>query len=259
MKSLLVLLSLVIFNCKVFSQNPPCNLRDAYAQVFTVEKYPYKDEAFLVKSAREIDSTSCLAPVVNDHIQYFNYLLTHFCSKAQDSVLLALEDSVELQKSFIQSLEQDMGFNQIIEQLDNRIAQPREETSDTLSMDELMGIAVRYFSIPGFSPKGNYKLKVCTGNIEFIGSDQHRQPHVEAFCFSNILTNFGKEPYLLQEEVMQGVKELYKLDFGTDPDDQLLRAQGAFTMYLKQNTYLHDLLKEAYEQQKYFLPFALQD
>lgn len=60
----------------------------------------------------------------------------------------------------------------------------------------------------------------------------------------------------IYEEFINVVKELYLVNLGIDDNENLLRAQGATFMLMRNNENLRKMLKADYENQKEFLPFV---
>jgi hypothetical protein len=61
----------------------------------------------------------------------------------------------------------------------------------------------------------------------------------------------------IYEEFINVVKELYLVNLGIDDNENLLRAQGATFMLMRNNENLRKMLKADYENQKEFLPFVV--
>jgi hypothetical protein len=141
--------------------------------------------------------------------------------------------------------------------LTKKITDKSNYVPDTISMDGLLNIAVKYFSIIKINKDGYYVGKVCTGINGLKQTDKERNPQIEAFCFTTILNNYQGEQFNMYNEFVTGIKELYKINLGIENDDRLLRAQGAMYMFMRNNEKLKELLLFEYENKKEYLPFVL--
>jgi tricorn protease-like protein len=72
-----------------------------------------------------------------------------------------------------------------------------------------------------------------------------------------IFSNFQSEENVVYDELVSGVKDVYKLNLGTDENEKLLRAQGAMYMYMRHNEKLKDLLIGEYMKREQNLTFVL--
>jgi hypothetical protein len=135
----------------------------------------------------------------------------------------------------------------------------RKIPKDTISMDKLLNVAVKYFSIMRLTDEGHYVGKVCVGLNDIKKTENERKPFIEAFSFSSILKHYQSEEYSMYDEFVEAIKELYKVNLGIDKDEKLLRAQGAMFLLMRNNENLRKMLKSEYEKQKDYLPFILTD
>ncbi len=256
MKRFLLIFPFVLISINIFSQTE-CNIKKNYNQIFKITKQQYEDKEYLIKTVNKIDSNSCFAALVNNNKYYLDYLLTNFSSRENYEKLNAIKDSVELQNEFIKQLQCDSLFNSTMNNLTNKITNKTSYQPDTLTMDELLNVAVKFFSIIRINDEGYYSAKVCTGINGIRETEKKRKPQVEAFCFTTIFNHYQSEDYNMYNELVKGVKEVYKLNLGIDDDQRLLRAQGAMYMAMRNNEVLHELLQVEYENKKEYLPFVL--
>lgn len=256
MKRLLLILTIGLFTVNSFSQTD-CNIEKEYQQIFKIEKKKYGEREYLMKTISEIDSNSCFSDLVNNNGQYIDYLRTHFSDNSNYEKLMAISDTIELQNEFIKSLENDSLFNSEMNKLTKKITDKSNYLPDTISMNVLLNIAVKYFSIIKINTDGHYVGKVCTGINGLKQTEKERNPQIEAFCFTTILNNYEGEQFNMYGEFVKGIKELYKINLGIENGDRLLRAQGAMYMFMRNNDKLKELLLLEYENKKEFLPFVL--
>ena len=256
MKQLLLIITIGLFVGKTFSQTN-CLIENEYDKIFKIEKKKYGEREYLLITVNKIDSTTCFSDLVNNNGQYIEYLRRHFSDDSNYEKLIAITDTVELQKQYIKTLENDSLFNEVMHKLTEKITDESNYIPDTVSMDELLDIAVKYFSIIKINEKGYYAGKVCTGINGLEQTEKDRKPHIEAFCFTTIVKNYQGEKYNMYNEFVKGIKELYKINLGIENDDRLLRAQGAMYMIMRNNEKLKELLRSEYENKKHYLPFVL--
>ncbi|MEX2594527.1 MAG: hypothetical protein WD426_17285 [Anditalea sp.] len=75
--------------------------------------------------------------------------------------------------------------------------------------------------------------------------------------FSSILKNYKGKEFSMNKEFGNSLKELYKVNLGIDPEEKLLRAQGAMYFLMRNNNNLKLMIKSEYERNKNYLPFVL--
>ncbi len=256
MKRIILVLASGLIALNSFSQSN-CKIEEEYQAIFKIKKMKYGEREYLVKIVNTIDSNSCFSDLVNNNAQYIDYLRTNFSDNTNYEQLININDTVELQNAFIRSLENDSTFNSVMHQLTERFTNQSHYIPDTISIDELLNIAVKYFLIIEITEKGFYAGKVCTGFNGLKQTEKIRKPQVEAFCFTAILNNYQGEQFNMYNEFVKGIKELYKINLGIDKGERLLRAQGAMYMYMRHNENLKRLLIYEYGKKKEYLPFVL--
>lgn len=248
---------LILFIAVTSYSHPYCNIQQEYHKIFKISKHKYQEREYLLKDINKLDSSSCFADLVNNNEQYFDYLLNHFSNNSNYDALLSMDDSVARQNLFINSLENDSLFNSVMNKLTLMITNKEQFTPDTISMDELMDIAVKYFEINQIRDDGAYIGKICAGFNGIINTEGTRKPYLEAFCFSSIIKNYKNDKYNLYKEFVNGIQELYLINLGIDLKERLFRAQGAIYLFMFNNSTLRDLLIMEYKNKKQYLPFVL--
>ncbi len=258
MKKIIVLIALALCANNCFAQKS-CNLQNEYAAIFTAEKVTYGEREFLDKKINKLKKGDCFEILFSNNLEYINYLLSNFWDYSKDAELLKNTTSESLQNAFINAMKQDTTFNNVM----NKFCQPTTNKAafipDTFSTNYLVNIAVKFFSIIGIDKDGYYEAKVCAGINDIKKTEEVRKPQLEAFCFSTIFSNYQGAKYNMYNEMVNGVKECYKLHLGIDTKDRLLRAQGAMYMAMRNNKPLKEMLMEEYENKKQYLPFVIKE
>ena len=133
----------------------------------------------------------------------------------------------------------------------------RSLVTDTLTMDELLDVAVKFFDLR-LTDDGSYGARLCTGFSIHSETQPTRDKHVELFCASAIMENSQGDDGLHQA-FLDAVNEVAEMNLGIDKEDRLLRAQGALFMRMKLNPKLREALEIEYEKEKHWLHFYLSD
>ena len=249
------LIPFLIFQTTLFAQNSP-GIQDNYDEIFGITREEYQGKEYLRSWVKELDQEHPLSGLINNNEHFLGYWLTNFTNREAYQQLMEIEGEEELQREFIAFLKRDQQFDPLMTDLSKK-ANNREIIADTVSMDEVLNVAVKYFNILGITEEGYYKGKVCAGLNGITQTLKERRPALEAFCFSAILKNLQGEEYNMYNEFVVAIKELYKQDLGVDRDERLLRAQGAMFSLMRNNTQLRKMLFADYEKRKTFLPFVI--
>lgn len=256
-KLILTTLILTLITIQGYGQKQ-CDIKTHYEDFISVEKSFYNEKSYLIKRVVETQKKSCFSELVNNHPMFIDYLLTNFSSNANYQNQLELTDSVVMRNTYFDDLRKDSLFNSIMTDLVNKTID-KKIPKDTISMDKLLNVAVKYFSIMRLTDEGHYVGKVCVGLNDIKKTESDRKPFIEAFSFSSILKHYQSEEYSMYDEFVKAIKELYKVNLGIDKNEKLLRAQGAMFLLMRNNENLKKMLKSEYEKQKEYLPFILID
>ncbi|OZV68617.1 hypothetical protein [Winogradskyella aurantia] len=256
MKHNLFLLIFSICTSLSYSQNT-CLIENEFGTIFKAEKKTFGEREYLYQTVNEINTNSCFSELVKNNKTYINYLRQHFTQNINQEELLAIANPEELQLTYTKALKNDTNFTKLMKELAGTVKEENTVVKDTVSLDEILDVAVKYFSIKGITPEGYYEGKVCAGINGIKQTLDIRRPHLEAFCFSTILDHLKDETFNMYNEFVKGIKELYTLNLGMDNSEKLLRAQGAMFMFMRNNKKLSELLQTEYENKKGSLPFIL--
>ncbi|MBK9593482.1 MAG: hypothetical protein IPO32_18945 [Crocinitomicaceae bacterium] len=148
-KSILTGLIWIIITLPGFTQKE-CLITEHYEDFITVEKTTINEKNYLIKRIVETDKKSCFSDLINNNTTFIDYLLTNFSSNANFQNLLSLTDSIALRKAYFLDLKKDSVFNSVMTELIAKSIS-KEIPKDTVSMDNLLNIAVKYFSIVGLT------------------------------------------------------------------------------------------------------------
>jgi hypothetical protein len=256
-KLILTTIILTFISIQGFGQKQ-CDIKNHYEDFISIQKSFYNEKAYLIKSVVETQKKSCFSDLVNNNPMFIDYILTNFSSNENYQNLLELTDSIAIRDKYFKDLRKDSLFNSVMTDLVNKTID-RKIPKDTISMDKLLNVAVKYFSIMRLTDEGNYVGKVCVGFNDIKKTESERNPFIEAFSFSSILKHYESEEYSMYDEFVKAIKELYKVNLGIDKNERLLRAQGAMYLLMRNNENLKKMLKSEYEKQKDYLPFILTD
>lgn len=235
-----------------------CDIKTNYEDFISVEKSVYNEKAYFVKRVIETNKKSCFSDLVNNNPLFIDYILTNFSSSVNYQNLLELTDSIAMKNKYFDDLRKDSLFNSVMTDLVYKSID-KKTPKDTVSMDKLLNVAVKYFSIMRLNDEGHYVGKVCVGLNDIRKTESERKPFIEAFSFSSILKHYKSEDYSMYDEFVKAIKELYMVNLGIDQDEKLLRAQGAMFLLMRNNENLKKMLKAEYNKQEDYLPFILID
>ncbi len=226
-----------------------------FGELFGISYFTFGDKRLPNKDVvQDIKPNNCLGKIVPNKT-FLSYLQEHFSKKLDLSWFSDYTDSVKTRKEYIAQLQKDEEFIKLLNEWIEKVENPK--TKDTISFDELIGIAVKYFSV-NMNKNEKYAIKICTGINDILQTEPVRKPFLEAFCFASILQNIrAKGEFNMAEEVALVAKELYKINLGVNKQERIFRAQGALYMLMRKSEKLQKMLQNDYEKQKNMLPFVL--
>ena len=257
MKRFLILITLSLILTSLTFAQPNCNVSKYFEDFIKIEKVTHGGQVYLVKRVVEADPGICMAPLVKNTM-YIDYLLTNFSGASNYQDLLKIPDTLLLQQEYIKSLQHDTLFIQVMSDLVAKTIDKRIP-KDSISMDKILNVAVKYFAILKITEDGYYTGKVCAGLNDIKKTEKVRKPQLEAFCFSSILKNYQGTEFNMYDEFVKSIKELYKVNLGVDNSERLLRAQGAMYFLMRNSENLKNMLRSEYELNKDILPFILKN
>jgi len=240
-----------------FSQQK-CDLIEKMDKVFVQHSSQYKDRVMLYENAEKIDSSDVCASLVNDHLIELEYILTNFSNhRDREPILKKIKDSIKRQKRFISLLKKDENFMSILKKYNDVLNKTYDK--DSITINDLMQVAVNYFYIFKITKKGNYMGRVCSGMNGLNTRKTNRKPLLETFCFATVYKHYTDGDKELYHEFIKGLKSLNTIDLGADAKEKLKQAQTAMYSYMKKSNTLKQLLLKAYHKEKDDLSFVLID
>ncbi|MDD4645653.1 MAG: hypothetical protein PHY99_06660 [Bacteroidales bacterium] len=254
-KTLLAVTITTLLTVHSYGQNQ-CDIKNHYEDFISIQKSTYNEKDYLIKRIIETERKSCFSDFVNNNKVFIDYLLTNFSSNSNSQNLLQLTDSTTIRNNYFLDLKKDSLFNSVMAELVCKTID-KNVPKDTVPMDKLLNIAVKFFSIMRITDEGLYVGKVCVGLNDIKKTESERKPFVEAFSFASIMKHYKSEEFSMYDEFVKAIKELYKVNLGINKDEKLLRAQGAMFLLMRNNENLKKMLKTEFEKQKENLPFIL--
>jgi len=256
-KLILATIILTLITIQGYGQKQ-CDIINHYEDFISIQRSTYNANDYLIKRVFEAQRKSCFSELVNNNPMFFDYLLKNFSSNPNYQSLLELTDSIAIRNKYFLDLKKDSLFNSVMADLVSKTID-KKIPKDTVSMDKLLNVSVKYFSIMRLTDEGHYVGKVCVGLNDIKKTENERKPFIEAFSFSSILKHYQSEEFSMYDEFVMAIKELYKVNLGIDKNEKLLRAQGAMFLLMRNNENLKRMLKSEYEKHKENLPFILTD
>ncbi len=257
MKHILFAVFLLLASSVIAQKQPKCDLIDHYGDIFRAEYYADGDFKTVLTFVDSLPENNCLAPLINPNVTHVNYFLTHYGNIDRETLLQLAGDSTKLQKQFIKDLKANAVFNGLMQTFAARYLDPAIAPKDSLKMDKVLNIAVKFFNIQKITPEGYYAIKVCVGINGIKSTEAVRNPQLEAFCFAAILKHYERSQFDLKEAFTAAAKELYKVNMGIDEKERQLRAQGAMYFLMRENPVLREVLLYEYGLKAGYLPFVI--
>lgn len=246
-----------LFSLATFLLTAQCDFLGGVREYVAIKKVEDGDEAYLLTTVRNTSEKHCYSLLVDSNDVFVDYLLTNFTARELKSDLLTMEGKA-LSDAYFQRLQADSLFGSVMKEWAAKCIDKSEE-KDTITVDAVLNIAVKYFSILRINKEGNYVAKVCVGLNDIKKTEANRNAFIEAFCFSTILGHYEDTENNLYNDFVNSIKELYKLNLGIDNNEKLLRAQGALYMQMRTSPALQKTLQSEYKQNKTRLPFVVKE
>jgi hypothetical protein len=233
-----------------------CQVKELYGDFVAISKHEINGQTYTSRQVLVPVKKSCLSAFIEQEKLMMDYLLTNFSSPVSPDLLAAAKDSLALRKIYLAELKKDSSFAKVMEELQTKVLE-KKVAKDSIDMDDLMNVAMKYFTITKASADGGYSGKVCVGINGVTSTQTKRQAFLEAFAFSSIFKHYQSKEYNMYREFTDAIRKILPIQLGEDNNERLLRAQGALFVLMSQNEKLQKMLREEYEARKTNLPFIL--
>ncbi|MCB0756297.1 MAG: hypothetical protein KDB98_11930 [Flavobacteriales bacterium] len=131
--------------------------------------------------------------------------------------------------------------------------------TDTLSLDELLDVAIKFFPVLDIDENNHLIGQMCVSKTLHSQTDSTLDKRLESFCRGVIYSNLNGKEFDIYSEYVNTLTEVSKMNLGLAKEDRLLRAQGAVMMAMKLNNKLRQLFQQEYTKQKHMLHFLLKE
>ncbi len=249
--SIIFLLTLLGTPSQGHAQQPPSMFED-YNQFLEVKFY----DASPYVTIRQVDSSLTGATEINGQPSFWDFLIINHSARLDYDALAQINDTIAVSQKVIEHLESDTTFAPLVKNYRAKVVD-HSQAKDTVHLDKILNVAVKFFNLTGVTAAGAYSGRICVGINPLKNTEKTRSPYLEAFAFDAIINNLNSETYPFYDYYIKSIQKIYKLNLGTNDQDQLLRAQGALFIQMLDSTDLQQLLKDEYERKKDILPFVL--
>lgn len=233
------------------AQESPSLFQD-YTQFLEVKFY---DSSPYI-AIKQVDSSRIGAASINEQPSFWDFLIINHAARLDYDALAQINDTIAVSQKVIQHLEQDATFAPLVQNYQAKVVN-HTQAKDTVYLDQILNVAVKFFNLTGINAQGAYTGRICVGINPLKNTEKTRSPYLEAFAFDAIINNLSSEIYPFYNYYITAVQKVYKLNLGTNDQDQLLRAQGAVFIQMVDSTDLQQLLKDEYKRKQEILPFYL--
>ena len=200
-----------------------------------------------------------------------NYWLIHYLqanrTKTDFGKLQDLRDRpAALAEHYDRALVEDDDFNASLLTLVGRYLGSRgmelvghsNAAKETITADQLTGIAVRFFFPTAITEEGRIKASICAGLHGLRDFEGERDLMLEAFCYEAIFNELGSRQYGMLDEFRSILGRVRGLQLSNDKEMKLNRAQGAVWALLASSDTLREVLSNAYQSKRGILPFVVE-
>lgn len=251
-----ILISLILALGLGHSLQAQCSFDGDYRALFKLQKIETPNgKELLLRQITEVDEEECYAKAVNSMPEFFSYLKTNFSYDSLYREIDLDQDSSAIRSDFYKALNQDAKLTAKLDEF--ALRSYGKLPKDTVLFEEIVDVAVKFFSLKGINDEGQYEGKICVGINGITETMEQRKAFIEAFAFAAILNDIKNQKPNLSNEFSKESKELYDLNLGINKEDRLLRAQGAVYMAMKNNNRLNAILASYYASHFQYLPFVI--
>jgi hypothetical protein len=237
-----------------------------YGKIFTAKVATKGTQKTVTKGIKKLPATHFLAGLINDNPRMIDYLVDNYTTIDTAKINGMTADAAALDKAYIAALQKDSVFNKaFIEMAGHYLVSKNNEikgetfTKDTLSMDDLAGIAAKFFHADAVGTDGNIKWKIGAGINNMAQLQQTSRPIAEAFSYAAILTNYNKSAGL-KNDFLQGASQVQgeqKVVVGSISDSTLMAVRKGVNDFMANSASLKQVLQQEYEAKKDVVNFVL--
>lgn len=248
-------LSVVAMAMALAAQGQYCRIQDHYADFIALRRTVHEGKVFYHVQVLDPPTGACYAAIVGRHPLIVDYLLQNHAIRFNNEKFTAIGDTADMNAAYLRALSADSTFNALMGGLMARAEDP-SIPRDTLTETDLLDVAVKFFAIERISPDDHYVGRICVGLNSVAQTEPVKRPWLEAFAFSSIFKHLEGDSGLY-EAFLASAKRLYEVNLGVDPNERLLRAQGAMFFLMRDSPTLQAALMEEYRANQAWLPFVL--
>lgn len=242
-------------------------LKESYSEIFETRVLEHQERKFVSRRIAVLPSDHPLSDFVKENHWFIHYLQMNGTEIDPRSLSALKDEPQKLAAYYHSSLREDAEFNSLLVPVARRFlaqkgidlfgyaAPPRER----ITFKELINVAVRFFYPHAVTEDGKLRGHICVGINGLRDFEGERNLHVEAFCYESIFLELGskEQKYGLKEKFMSLLLQARLLKLSANADTRVARAQGVVWAILAQDPDLTQLLTEAYERKKDYLPFEI--
>jgi|SRR5690554_3508029 hypothetical protein len=144
MKKIILTSIILIFVLTQGYGQKQCDIKSNYEDFISVERGEYEGRAYLTTQVVETQKKSCFSDLINNNPFLISYLL-QFASVKNHKNILEITDSIDFKRAYFEDLRNDSLFNAIMVDLVSKTID-KTVPKDTVSFDEILNIAVKYFT-----------------------------------------------------------------------------------------------------------------
>jgi hypothetical protein len=235
-----------------------------YGKIFSAKVAA--DQKKITRGIKKLPDTHFLAGMVNNNPRMVEYLVNNYTSLDTAKLSAASADPAALSKAYIAALQADTVFNNAFMQMAGSYLTAKGDeikgetfTKDTLSVDELAGIAAKFFHADAVGADGNIKWKIGAGIDKMAELQGTSHPIAEAFSYSTILSNYNKSAGM-KDDFMKGASQVQgeqKVVVGSISDTTLMAVRKGVNDFMANSAALRQVLQQEYDAKKDVLNFVL--
>ncbi|QHT67159.1 hypothetical protein GXP67_11145 [Rhodocytophaga rosea] len=239
-----------------------------YGKMFTAKVAATGEQKVVKKSLKKLPDTHFLAELVNTNPRMVAYLAENATAIDETKLNELTADPAALDKFYVEALKKDSTFtNVFVELVAHYLASKKSEIKgvtlekDTVTLDQLTGIASKFFHADAVRPDGNIGWKIGSGITGMAEMQEVKHPIAEAFCYTAVVENYPKAATGIQNDFNTGAAQVQgeqKVVAGSVADTTLVAVRKGVNAYMAKSESLKKVLQAEYDKKKAFLNFVVQ-